>query len=101
MKLIKPKNPKSTISELGEERTFVSGNKNYRIDWAEINGVRFEAGDIVKWIDEDAKGREKRVYKGKIEWLIIVDNGSVEVAINGPIGRLYVDDIEMIKKARK
>ena len=98
---MKPNNTKITISDLGEQNTFVSGNKNWRIEWAEINGKRFEVGDTVKWIDTEAKGREKKVYKGKIEWLIIIDDGCVEVSTDMPLGRLPVDEIELIKKGKK
>ncbi len=104
MENIKPKNSKITISKLGEENIFVSGNKNWRVDWAEINGVRFEVGDTVKWIDEEAQmsyKRQKSVFKGKIEWIIIIDNGNVEIAADMPLGRLPIDEVEMIKKARK
>jgi hypothetical protein len=101
METIKLKNTDITISELGEERTFISGTKNWRIDWAEIFGQRFEVGDTVKWIDEDAVGREKRVYKGKIEWLIVTADGEVEISTDMPtIGRLDVDSVSMIKKAK-
>lgn len=101
MNTIQPKNPNIKISELGEMNTFVSGNKNWRIQFAELNGNRFEVGTTVKWIDEDARGREKRVYKGKIEWLIIIDDGCVEVSTDMPLGRLPVDELEFIKKAKK
>ena len=101
MQDIKPKNPKIKISELGEEKTFVSGNKNYRLEWAQNKKVRFEVGDTVKWFDKDAKSGEKRIYEGKIKWLIIVDNGSVEVATDMPLGRLDLEEIKLIKKAKK
>jgi hypothetical protein len=97
-----PSNPNITISELGQERTFVSGNKNWRIDWADLNGNRFEVGTSVKWEDPDAYGKQKRIYKGKIEWLIIIDDGSVQMSIdNNEIGRLDVDQVEFIKAAKK
>jgi hypothetical protein len=99
---MKPKNPNITISELGIENTFVSGNKNWRIDYADFNGNRFEVGTTIKWVDPDARGKEKRVFKGKIEWLIIIDDGSVQIAIdNMNIGRLDVDEVEFIKAAKK
>lgn len=98
---MQPSNSKITISELGQENTFVSGNKNWRIDWADFEGNRFEAGVTVKWIDPDARGKEKRVYKGKIEWLIIIDDGSVQMATDMPLGRLDVDEVEFIKAAKK
>jgi len=99
---MKPSNTNITISELGMERTFVSGNKNWRIDWADFNGNRFEVGTTIKWIDPDAYGKQKRVYKGKIEWLIIIDDGSVQIAIdNNETGRLDVDQVEFIKAAKK
>lgn len=99
---MKPKNPNITISELGVERTFVSGNKNWRIDYADFNGNRFEVGTSIKWIDKDARGKEKRVFKGKIEWLIIIDDGTVDIAIDHPeIGRLELESVEFIKAAKK
>jgi len=95
-------NPNITISELGQERTFVSGNKNWRIDWADLNGNRFEEGVTVKWVAPDAYGKQKSVYKGKIDWLIIIDDGSVQMSIdNNEIGRLDVDQVEFIKAAKK
>lgn len=97
-----PKNPNITISELGQENTFVSGNKNWRIDWADYKGKRFEQGVTVNWTDPDAKGKRgvQKVYVGKIEWLIIIDNGDVQVATDMPLGRLDVDQIKFVKKAK-
>jgi len=96
---MKPKNPNITISELGEQNTFVSGNKNWRIEWADYKGKRFEKGVTVKWFDTEARGKEQKEYIGKIEWLIIIDDGSVQVATDMPLGRLDVDQI--VHKAKK
>jgi hypothetical protein len=99
---MKPKNSDITISELGIENTFVSGNKNWRIDYADFNGKRFEVGTTIRWVDPDARGKEKRVYRGKIEWLIIIDDGSVQIATDiMALGRLDVDQVEFIKAAKK
>jgi len=98
---MKPSNPNITISELGQENTFVSGNKNWRIDWADYKGKRFEVGVTVKWRDPDAKRGEQKVYVGKIEWLIIIDGGEVQMATDMPLGRLDVDQVVFVKKAIK
>lgn len=93
-----PTNPKIKISELGEEKTFVSGNKNWRIRWADVDGQRFERGDKVSWRCPD----DNRKYVGVIEWMIFVDDGGVEVYINHKsLGRLPVDELKMIKKVKK
>lgn len=88
-----PKNTKIKISELGEQRSFVSGNKYHFIEWAEFKGVTFKEGVMVKWKCPD----EKITYKGKIQWLIILDNGDVQISIDAPIGRLDLDEVSLIK----
>ena len=98
---MQPSNPNITISELGQENTFVSGNKNWRIDWAKYKGKVFEKGVTVKWRDPDAQRGEQKVYEGKIEWLIIIDDGSVQMATDMPLGRLDVDQVTFVKKAVK
>lgn len=93
-----PKNPLITIGELQEERTFVSGNKNWRTDFAKYKGKRFEVGATVSWTYRE-RGEKTEKFVGKIEWIILVDDGSVEVAIdNDSIGRLNVEEIKFIKK---
>lgn len=91
-----PKNTAITISELGEQHKFVSGNLYHRIEWADLNGTRFEKGTKVKWFNED----DDKTYRGKIEWLIIVDDGRVEISIDHPwLGRLDLDAVELdVKK---
>lgn len=93
------KNKNITLSELGEERTFVSGAKNWRLEWVDYEGHHFQKGTIVKWIDPDASGRDKRIYKGKIEYIIITERGDVDISIddNTGLGRLSLDEVEFIK----
>jgi len=96
--MVQSKNPHITISPLGEERKFVSGNKYWLLDWAKLNGKRFEIGDTVSWRDND----ERKIYKGKIEWICIIDDGYVEISIDNPnIGRIDLDEVVMIKKKVK
>jgi hypothetical protein len=82
------------IGELGEERTFVSGTKHWRIEWAEIFGERFEVGHKVSFFDED----DNETFIGIIDWMIVTEQGDVEVSIaNTP---LYRVDLESIKHVR-
>jgi hypothetical protein len=97
---ITPKNPFISISELGEQSKFVSGNKYWFIESASIvdalekNKKEFKKGVKVKWTCPDTY----KQFKGKIEWLIITDEGSVEVSIdNNNVGRLELDELEIIK----
>jgi len=91
---IKLKNTNIKISALGEENTFVSGNKNWRLDWAKFEGNLFKAGTKVEWECPDYG----KVYKGFIEYIIVVDNGNVEVSTsNREIGRLDLDELIFIK----
>ena len=94
--MVQPKNPNIVISPLGEQRTFVSGTKNWRIDWAILNKQRFDIGDVVSWKCLD----DIKSYKGKIDWMIIVEDGNVEVSIDNPnVGRLPLDELILRKKA--
>ena len=96
--MVHSKNPHITISPLGEERKFVSGNKYWLLDWAELSGNRFEIGDTVSWRDLD----EGKAFKGKIEWICIIDDGYVQISIDNPnIGRIDLDEVVMIKKGKK
>lgn len=89
---MKPANTDITISELGDQRTFVSGNKYWFIEWANFNGITFKEGMQVKWFDEE----DNEWIIGPIEWLIITDYGSVEVSIDAPAyGRLPLDELEI------
>jgi len=86
-------NENITIGTLGEENTFVSGTKNWRIDFAELNGNRFEVGTKVNFFDED----ECEDYFGVIDWIIVTENGNVEVSIaNTPLGRVDLEDLEIV-----
>jgi hypothetical protein len=90
---MKPTNTKITISDLGDQRTFVSGSKYWFIEWAKFNGNTFKEGMQVKWFDTD----HRKWIKGPIEWLIITDNGSVEVSIDAlGIGRLPLEEIKLV-----
>lgn len=92
---IQPKNTNVTISPLGEQRIFVSGNLNWRLEWAKLNDKTFTVGTKVKWVNNET-GR--MVKASKIEWLIIIDNGDVEVATDHPHwGRMSIEDLIFIK----
>jgi len=100
--MITPRNPRIKISELGEQRGFVSGNKYWVIDWAELSGKRYEEGTLVKWKDLDAQPGEQKTYTALIDWMIIVDDGDVEVSLaNTPLGRIPLDELKFIKSATK
>jgi len=91
---IKLKNTNIKISELGEEHTFVSGNKNWSLAWAKFEENLFRAGTKVEWESPDYGD----YYKGVIEYIIVVDNGNVEVSIDHPfLGRLDLDELIFIK----
>jgi len=91
-----PKNTEIKISELGDESKFVCGYKKWQLEFADYRGNRFEPGVTVSWTDKD----ERKAYKGKIEWIILVDTGEVEVSIdNDELGRLPLDELRLIKKA--
>jgi hypothetical protein len=98
---MKPKNPFIKIGNLlGEQESFVSGNKFFYIDSAILtdangeNPKEFKQGVRVKWFCQDTH----KTYRGRIEWLIITDYGSIEVSINNPnLGRLEIDELEIIK----
>lgn len=91
---LKPKNSLIEISEFENERSFVSGNKYYYLDWAKFKDVSFKAGDKVEWEDEYTG----KLFKGKIDWIIIIDDGSVEVSIkNSSYGRIPLQQLTLIK----
>lgn len=82
------------ISELGQEKRFVSGQKNWRIEWAEINGEKFKPGDTVLFFDEDIN----HDFIGNIEWMIVTEEGQVEVSISDtPLGRIDLEDLTLIQ----
>ena len=90
---MKLKNKNIKISELREERTFVSGTKNWRIEWAELFKKRFKVGDKVSFFDEDAH----EDYFGVIDWMIVTEQGNVEVSISDtPLGRIDLESIEHV-----
>jgi len=96
--MITPKNTDIKISELGQQRSFVSGNKYWFIEWAEIFGQRFEQGTKVKWRDLD----DKKTYTAIIEWMIIIDDGDVQVSLaDTPLGRIPLDELKLVKSATK
>ena len=91
--MIALKNKNIKIGELGQERTFVSGTKNWRINWAEIFEQKFEIGDKVSFFDED----DNETYIGLIDWMIVTERGDVEVSIqNTPLGRIDLEYLEKI-----
>ena len=91
---MKLRNEDIKIAELGEERTFVSGHKNWRIEWAEIFEQRFGIGTLVSFFDED----DEETYFGKIDWMIVTELGDVEVSISdSPLGRIDLELLEHIK----
>jgi len=97
---------KITIGDLLSEHTFVSGNKYWRIAYAIVDGNKFKVGDSVLW-DSDDYGTK---YKGIIDWMMVGDDGSVEVAlkdeeerrgnkwIKSGLGRLGIEDITHFEK---
>lgn len=91
---IKLKNENTKISELGEERTFVSGTKNWRIKWAEIFEDRFSVGDSVSYYDEDSQD----TFISTIDWMIVTEQGNVEVSLaDTPLGRVDLEDLQHFK----
>ena len=91
---MKLKNENVQIGELGEERTFVSGTKNWRIEWAEIFEERFTVGDKVSFFDED----DHETFTGIIDWMIVTEQGDVEVSISDtPLGRVDLESIEHVR----
>ena len=88
---MKLKNEDIQIGELGEERTFVSGAKNWRIEWATLFGEKFEVGDKVSYFDEDSK----ETFIGKIEYIIATEGGDVEISISDTaLGRVDLEDLQ-------
>ena len=91
MTIIKLKNENIKIAELGEERTFVSGTKNWRIEWAELFEETFKVGDRVSYFDEDSE----ETFIGKIDYIIVTENGNVEVSIaDTALGRVDLEDLQ-------
>ena len=90
---MKLKNENINTSELGEERTFVSGTKNWSIEWAELFEKKFSVGDKVSFFDED----KNEGYFGVINWMIVTEQGDVQVSIaNIPFGRIDLEIIEHV-----
>jgi len=88
---MKLKNENIKIAELGEERTFVSGTKNWRIEWATLFEEKFEVGDKVSYFDDDSE----EIFIGKIEYIIATEIGNVEVSIAEiALGRVDLEDLQ-------
>ena len=91
---MKIKNEDIKIGELGKESTFISGGKNWRIEWAEIFGERFSVGDKVSFYDND----DDETFTGNIDWMIITESGEVEVSIaDTPLGRIDLESLTHVK----
>ena len=91
MTIIKLKNENIKIAELGEERTFVSGTKNWRIEWAELFEETFKVGDKVSYFDEDSE----ETFIGEIDYIIVTENGNVQVSIaDTALGRVDLEDLQ-------
>lgn len=91
--MLKLKNEDITIGKLGEERTFISGTKNWRIEWAELDGERYEVGTNVSFIDED----DNKEFIGHIEWMIVTADGEVQVSIaDTTLGRVNLEDLQIL-----
>jgi len=87
------KNENIKIAELGEERTFVSGNKNWRIEWAEIFEEIFKVGNKVSYFDEDSE----ETFIGTIEYIIVTETRGVEVSITDTaLGRVDLEGIQKV-----
>jgi len=90
---MKLKNEDIQIGELGEERTFVSGTKNWRIEWAELFEETFKVGDRVSYFDEDSE----ETFIGAIDWMIVTEQGDAQVSISDiPLGRVDLESIEHV-----
>ena len=88
---MKLKNENIKIAELGEERAFVSGTKNWRIEWAELFEETFKVGDKVSYFDEDSE----ETFIGTIDYIIVTGTGNVEVSIaDTALGRVDLDDLQ-------
>ena len=88
---MKLKNENIEISELGKERTFVSGTKNWRIEWATLFEEKFEVGDKVSYFDEDSE----ETFIGIIYYMIVTERGDVEVSIaDTALGRVDLDSLQ-------
>jgi len=88
---MKLKNENIKIAELGEERTFVSGTKNWRIEWAELFEETFKVGDKVSYFDEDSE----ETFIGEIDYIIVTENGNVQVSIaDTALGRVDLEDLQ-------
>lgn len=81
-----------TVGTPESEHKFVSGNLYWKIDSATFNGNKFVVGDRVA-VDYDDVPKTK-TYKGKIEWLMVDDMGSVQASISHKgLGRIPVEDL--------
>ena len=92
--MIKLKNEDIQIGELGEERTFVSGIKNWRIQWATLFEEKFKVGDKVSYFDTDSE----ETFIGIIDWMIVTETGNVEVSLADTDlgGRVDLEDLEKL-----
>lgn len=60
---------------------------------AEKNGKTIKVGDKVEYYDED----DNMMYGGYIDWMILIDNGDVEISVADlPLGRLDFDDVKLV-----
>ncbi len=92
--MVTPKNKDITIGNILSEHEFISGIKYWKIDKATFEDGEFKIGTRVVWIDPDEE--EYVEYEGNIDWMLIDEQGDVEVSIdNQNVGRL---DLEYLVK---
>jgi hypothetical protein len=89
--IMKVKKENIKIAELGEERIFVSGTKNWRIEWAELFEETFKVGDRVSYFDEDSG----ETFIGEIDYIIVTETENIEVSIaDTSLGRVNLEDLQ-------
>ena len=90
--MVAPKNKDIIIGNILSEHTFVSRTKYWKIDSATYEDEEFTTGTRVVWIDPDEE--EYVEYEGCIDWMMIDEQGNVEVSIdNQSVGRLDLEDL--------
>ncbi len=89
------KNKEITVGPLLSRHVFVGNTVYFKIPFATYKGVKFSIGDTIIWEDD-------KTYKGKIDWMLVTEDGEVQVSIdNLSIGRLPIEEIQKINKVIK
>ena len=90
--MVTPKNKDITIGNILSEHEFVSGGKFWKIDKATFEDEEFKIGTKVVWIDPDEE--EYVEYEGNIDWMMVDEQGNVEVSIEDtPLGRVDLEEL--------